>query len=258
VKKSTKKAAKPTPAKTQSTVKKGAASKKKAAPARAGKAVAKKSAGSAKAASTRTSTKTAKGTAKKPTRSAAARKGRRDIDDRIDMKTGSIAGKPGSFGFSSGGSGGGISFLGGKPGSSGSTDEGTGEVKKLTRTKLNVRELRNFRDLLLQKRRQLMGDMDSMESEALRTEGTNLSHLPVHMADMGTDNYEQEFTLNLVDRDRKLIDEIDHALAKIDNKTYGICEGTGQMITKARLEAQPWARFSIEHARRLQQPGMRR
>ena len=94
--------------------------------------------------------------------------------------------------------------------------------------------------------------MYSMESEALRSSGSNLSNLPVHMADMGTDNYEQEFTLGLVEKDRGLLREINSALAKIQNGTYGICEGTGKPITKVRLEAQPWARFSIEHARSLE------
>jgi DnaK suppressor protein len=72
------------------------------------------------------------------------------------------------------------------------------------------------------------------------------------MADMGTDNYEQEFTLTLVETDRKLLREINHALAKIQNGTYGICEGTGKPITKARLEAQPWARYSIEYAKQME------
>ena len=128
----------------------------------------------------------------------------------------------------------------------------------MTRTKLSAKELAHFRGLLLAKRRQLVGDMETMENEALRTETSNLSHLPVHMADMGTDNYEQEFTLSLVDRERKLLDEIDRALAKIADRTYGICEGTGQMITNERLEAQPWAHYSIEYARHLQRPGVRR
>jgi len=118
---------------------------------------------------------------------------------------------------------------------------------------LNVRELEHFRAQLLEKRRELVGDMVSMESEALRTSGgSNLSNLPLHMADMGTDNYEQEFTLGLVEKDRNLLREINTALAKIQNGTYGICEGTGKPITKVRLEAQPWARFSIEHARSME------
>ena len=124
---------------------------------------------------------------------------------------------------------------------------------------LTARELEHFRELLLAKRRELLGDVVSMEQEALRTAGeTNLSNLPLHMADMGTDNYEQEFTLSLVENDRKLLHEINVALTKIRDGTYGICEGTGKPISKARLEAQPWARYSIEYARELERRRMGR
>jgi len=115
---------------------------------------------------------------------------------------------------------------------------------------MHAKELEHFRDLLLQKRREIVGDMSQMEREALRTGGgSNLSNLPLHMADMGTDNYEQEFTLGLVEKDRNLLRDLNTALAKIMDGTYGICEGTGKPISKVRLEAQPWARFSIEYAR---------
>jgi len=118
---------------------------------------------------------------------------------------------------------------------------------------LSPKELEHFRDLLLEKRRELVGDMSSMEREALRTSGgSNLSTLPIHMADMGTDNYEQEFTLGLVEKDRNLLREINTALAKIQDGSYGICEGTQKPISKVRLEAQPWARFSIEYARQME------
>ena len=124
---------------------------------------------------------------------------------------------------------------------------------------LNARDLEHFRDLLLAKRRELVGDMSQMEREALRSSGnSNLSTLPIHMADMGTDNYEQEFTLGLVEKDRNLLREINSALAKIQDGTYGLCEGTGKPISKARLEAQPWAKYSIEHARELEKGGVRR
>jgi RNA polymerase-binding protein DksA len=123
---------------------------------------------------------------------------------------------------------------------------------------LNARELEHFREMLLARRRDLVGDMSSMEREALRTGGTtNLSNLPMHMADMGTDNYEQEFTLGLVEKDRMMLREINSALAKIQAGTYGICEGTGNPISKARLEAQPWARFSIEYARKVERGEIR-
>ena len=123
---------------------------------------------------------------------------------------------------------------------------------------LGAKELEHYRELLIGKRRELVGDMSQMEREALRSAGgTNLSNLPLHMADMGTDNYEQEFTLGLVEKDRNLLREINQALAKIQDGTYGICEGTGKPINKARLEAQPWARFSIEYARQKEQGFLR-
>jgi len=118
---------------------------------------------------------------------------------------------------------------------------------------LKARELESFRDLLIAKRRELLGDVHSMEEEALRSaSSSNLSNLPIHMADMGTDNYEQEFTLGLVEKDRQLLREINVALAKIRDGTYGMCEGTGKPITKARLEAKPWAKYSIEYTRKLE------
>jgi RNA polymerase-binding transcription factor len=124
---------------------------------------------------------------------------------------------------------------------------------------LTTRELEMYRTLLLNKRGELLGDMSSMERDSLYSSGgTNLSNLPMHMADMGTDNYEQEFTLGLMEKDRKLLKEIYRALAKIQNGTYGICEGTGKPISKVRLEAQPWARYSIEYARKLEHVGVGR
>ena len=121
----------------------------------------------------------------------------------------------------------------------------------------SMKELEQFRDALLAKRRELVGDMRSMESEALQRSGENLSNLPLHMADMGTDNYEQEFTLGLMEKDRQLLREINQALSKIMDGRYGICEGTGKVIAKARLEVQPWAKYSIEHARKLENRGVR-
>jgi len=129
----------------------------------------------------------------------------------------------------------------------------TDSKPKKNQAGLSPRELEDFRSLLLLKRRELLGDMSSMEREALQSgQGSNLSNLPVHMADMGTDNYEQEFTLGLVEKDRQLLREINQALAKIQDGSYGICEGTAKPIPKARLEIQPWARHSVEWARQLE------
>ena len=77
--------------------------------------------------------------------------------------------------------------------------------------------------------------------------------MPIHMADIGTDNYEQEFALGLMDSERKLLREIDAALGRIEKKTYGTCQGTGKPIAKARLEARPWAKHCVDYARMLEQ-----
>ena len=118
--------------------------------------------------------------------------------------------------------------------------------------KLTQKELQKFKELLLAKREELLGNVSSMEIEALRRENSDLSRLPIHMADLGTDNYDQEFTLGLMDSERKLMKEIDEVLDRVENGTYGICEGNGKPIPKTRLEAIPWARYCVEYARLLE------
>ena len=129
-----------------------------------------------------------------------------------------------------------------------------------TRTKkrsLTSANTEHFKQKLLEKRREILRNVNEFEDEALkksRLDATgDLSSMPIHMADIGTDNYEQEFALGLMDSERKLLREIDEALGRIEQGTYGICEGTGKPIPKARLEAQPWAKYCIEYARMLEQ-----
>ncbi len=121
----------------------------------------------------------------------------------------------------------------------------------LTATPLSAEKLEHFRELLMDKRRDLVGDVDSMEAEALRKSrlesAGDLSSMPIHMADIGTDNFEQEFALGLMESERKLLVDITRALNKIDTGVYGICEGTGQAIPEARLEAVPWTRYCIQY-----------
>ena len=122
---------------------------------------------------------------------------------------------------------------------------------------LAAADAKYFRELLLEKRREILRNVTEFEDEALRKSRLDatgdLSCMPIHMADLGTDNYEQEFALGLMDSERKLLREIDNALGRIEKKTYGICEGTGKPISRARLEARPWARYCVEYARMLEQ-----
>jgi len=118
--------------------------------------------------------------------------------------------------------------------------------------KLTQKELQKFKELLLAKRNEIFGNVLSMEDETLRRQRSDLSNMPIHMADIATDNYETEYTLELVGSERKLMQEIDEALDRIENGTYAICEGSGKSIPKTRLEAIPWARYCVEYARLLE------
>ncbi len=129
---------------------------------------------------------------------------------------------------------------------------------KLRRIKsgLSRKELNEFKQLLLEKRAEIIGDVAGMEESRSSGNGGQLSNMPLHMADIGSDNYEQEFTLGLVESERKLLVEIDRALQRIENKTYGVCVITGNPIPKARLEIKPWAKYSIEIVREREKRGL--
>jgi len=124
--------------------------------------------------------------------------------------------------------------------------------RKTNKSRLTPAELAEFKALLLAKRDEILGNVISMEDETLHKQRSDLSNMPIHMADIGTDNYDQEFVLGLMDSERKLMKEIDEALDRIENGTYGICEGSGKSIPKTRLEAIPWARYCVEYARLLE------
>ncbi|MCD6391953.1 MAG: TraR/DksA C4-type zinc finger protein [Planctomycetes bacterium] len=117
--------------------------------------------------------------------------------------------------------------------------------------------MEGYRQLLLEKWAELLGDVNHIEEEALRKSrldaAGDLSSMPIHMADMGTDNFEQEFALGLMDSERKILIEIRAALQRIDEGTFGICEGTGKPIAKARLNAKPWARYCIDYAKMVEE-----
>ncbi len=127
-------------------------------------------------------------------------------------------------------------------------------TRKRSMTSTNMK---HFKQILLDKRREILNNVNEIEGEALKKSrmdaSGDLSSMPIHMADIGTDNYEQEFALGLMDSERKLLREIDEALERIEKRTYGTCQGTGKPIPKARLEAQPWAKYCVEYARMLEQ-----
>lgn len=116
---------------------------------------------------------------------------------------------------------------------------------------MTKKQLEYYKALLLEKMKEILGDVNQME-ETVFQGGGELSSMPVHLADIGTDSYEQEFSLGLMAEERKTLSEIQHALARIQNGTFGICEGLGIPIESNRLEAIPWTRYSLEYARMIE------
>ncbi|MEK6701233.1 MAG: TraR/DksA family transcriptional regulator [Planctomycetota bacterium] len=135
--------------------------------------------------------------------------------------------------------------------------DGEGLQKVQGKSPFGKKELERFRALLVRKKAELSGDISHLEEEALRGESGSLSNLPQHMAEQGSETYEQSLHLDLAAADRKLLKEIDDAIVRIDAGTYGICEMTGKPIKVERLEELPWARYSIEAARELERRSMR-
>ena len=134
-------------------------------------------------------------------------------------------------------------------------DESNKKTKTTTvkKSPLDKKHLDEFREILLQKRRTLMGDVNGMEEHSNNSQnGGNLSSMPTHMADIGTDNFEHEFTLGLIESEQSLLQEINRAMQRIEDGTYGICLGTGQRIPIARLRAKPWAKYTVKFAQMIE------
>ena len=128
--------------------------------------------------------------------------------------------------------------------------------RRRPKTNLSHSDLMYFRELLIEKLKEISGDVNHIELESLRKSrqdaSGDLSSMPIHMADVGSDNYEQEFALGLMDSERKIVIEIMAALKRIENNTYGICEGTQEPIPRPRLEGIPWTRYCVQYAEMLE------
>ena len=117
-------------------------------------------------------------------------------------------------------------------------------------------ELVSYRQVLQTLRSRLRGDLDQMTDEALRrdmTGGTgNLSNVPLHLADLGTDNYDQEFTLELIENEQGTLELVNQALDRMEQGRFGQCVECGEPISKPRLQAIPYAQHCIRCARKLE------
>ncbi len=117
-------------------------------------------------------------------------------------------------------------------------------------------DLENYKLILRTLRTRMTGDVSHLAGEAFRTAGTDgnggASAAPQHPADVGTDAFEQEFTLGLLENQEQVLVEIDAALDRVRGGTFGRCEECQTAIPKTRLQALPYARYCIACARKLQ------
>ena len=119
-------------------------------------------------------------------------------------------------------------------------------------------EIEHYRQALLALARRITGDVSDLSGEALRRMGGeasgNLSNTPLHLADLGTDNYEQEVTLSLLENEDQTLEAIRAAMERIEKGTFGSCERCHKEISRERLKAIPYASLCVECARQTENP----
>ena len=132
----------------------------------------------------------------------------------------------------------------GRPMDTGKSGKKNGEVKIKP-------EWQKFYTRLLELRDQLLRQMNGLAKESAQ----EMAGYSLHMADSGTDNFDRDFALSLLSSDQDAIYEIEEALKRIEKSTYGVCELTGKPIPRARLEAIPWTRFTVQAQAQLEKEG---
>jgi DnaK suppressor protein len=150
----------------------------------------------------------------------------------------------------------------GKPAASGKSPKANGAPKafnsentarELLATKNHKQKrldpfVRGQKEKLLQLRDAMVDSMAGVAKDNLRSraEGSEASAFGMHQADAGSDAYDRDFALSLLSQEQDALYEIDQALKRIELGTYGVCEMSGKPISHARLEAIPFARFTVE------------
>ncbi|MDD5566470.1 MAG: TraR/DksA family transcriptional regulator [Candidatus Omnitrophica bacterium] len=116
--------------------------------------------------------------------------------------------------------------------------------------KLTKKELVEFRKLIVKRKNEILENLDRISEDTLKKSqkdaSGDISGYTYHMADVATDNYDREFSLGLASNERQLLYELDDALKKIEESSFGVCEDCKGLITKTRLKALPYARLCLK------------
>ncbi|MGL4463731.1 MAG: TraR/DksA family transcriptional regulator [Planctomycetia bacterium] len=108
-------------------------------------------------------------------------------------------------------------------------------------------DLELYRKRLMTLRARLTGELQHLNEEAFR-ENNEQSTQPNHPAELGSKQYEQEVTIQMLQCEENVLGEINAAIDRIKEGTYGVCEASGKPIPKARLNVIPWTRYRVEFA----------
>lgn len=118
------------------------------------------------------------------------------------------------------------------------------------RKKFTKKELTVYKKLILKVKDEIMDDIKHISDDTLKKSqkeaSGDISGYTYHMADVATDNYDREFSLSLASSERKFIYELDDALKRIEDATFGVCEACHNIIAKTRLRVVPYARFCVK------------
>lgn len=120
----------------------------------------------------------------------------------------------------------------------------------MAKKKLTKKDLIYFKKLILKRKEEVIDQIKHISEDTLKKSqkdaAGDISGYTYHMADVATDTYDREFSLTLASNERKIIYEIDDAIKKIEEGTYGICEECKNLIVKTRLKALPYARLCLK------------
>jgi len=116
--------------------------------------------------------------------------------------------------------------------------------------KLNKKELGDYKKLIAKRKGEVLDNINHISADTLKQSqkdaSGDISGYTYHMADVATDTYDREFSLGIASNERELIYELEDALKRIEEGTYGVCEDCKELITKTRLKALPYARLCVK------------
>lgn len=116
--------------------------------------------------------------------------------------------------------------------------------------KFNKKEAQDFKKRILKLKEEVIAEIKHISDDTLKKSqkdaSGDISGYTYHMADVATDSYDREFSLGIASNEREILYELDDALKKIEDQTFGICEECKALITKKRLLAVPYARLCMK------------